>query len=585
MASIGLPAMRDVRFEPDEQPPRLLSAGLGLQYVLLSIAGIVLIPAIIVRTADASESYLTWAVFAALCTRGVSTVMQSLRLGRIGAGYILMMGTSGAFIAASVDALRLGGPDLLATLIIFSSLIQFALAAKLSLLHRLITPEVTGTMIMLLAVTIMPIIFKMFQNVPAGASPTAAPASAGVTLVLTVGLALFGTGYPAAVGRRARDLAGCSIAAYHGIYDSARVAQAPWIGWPSQGWPGIDLGFGLEFWSLLPVFIIVTIIGAIKIVGDAIGIQQVSWRMPHATDFRSVQGAVSAYGLGNLLSGLLGTVPNTTYSDKIAHTELTGVAARSVGIWAGALLAAFAFLPKATAAILAIPDPVQAAYMIVLLSMLFVLGMRIAVQEGVDHRKTVVIGLAYWLGVACQNGELFPDLADGQVGTMLESGIVAGGFAALVMTVLINLGGPKRRRMETKLESESITTVHDFLRKFAGDKHWGDASIARLCAAGEEAVLCLGSDADGTDDNNQRHLLVVARGDRRTMEIEFVTSSTGENLEDQLALLGTWVEESLDRDVSLRLLRHYASSVKHHQYHDTDILAVRVDSDPKSKKS
>ena len=52
--------------------------------------------------------------------------MQSVRVGRIGAGYPLLMGTSGAFIAVCVTALVEGGPGLLATLVAISALFQFA---------------------------------------------------------------------------------------------------------------------------------------------------------------------------------------------------------------------------------------------------------------------------------------------------------------------------------------------------------------------------------------------------------------------------------------------------------------------------
>ena len=90
--------------------------------------------------------------------------------------------------------------------------------------------------------------------------------------------------------------------------------------------------------------------------------QRVSWRHPRAIDYRSVQGAVAADGTGNLLSGLAGTVPNTTYSTSIAVTELTGFAARSIGVVIGAIFIVLAFLPKALALVLAVPDPVVAAY-------------------------------------------------------------------------------------------------------------------------------------------------------------------------------------------------------------------------------
>ena len=99
----------------------------------------VLTPAIVVRAAGGADSYLTWAVFAAAAISGISTIIQAVRFGRIGAGYVLLMGTSGAFIAVCVTALVDGGPGLLATLVVASSLFQFLLAAKLSLFRRLIT--------------------------------------------------------------------------------------------------------------------------------------------------------------------------------------------------------------------------------------------------------------------------------------------------------------------------------------------------------------------------------------------------------------------------------------------------------------
>ena len=125
-----------------------------------AIAGIVLTPAIVVRAAGGSDSYLTWAVFAAAAVSGISTILQAVRVGRIGAGYLLLMGTSGAFIAVCVAALVEGGPGLLATLVVASSLFQFLLAARLSLLRRLLTPTVAGTVIMLIAVTVIGLVFK-----------------------------------------------------------------------------------------------------------------------------------------------------------------------------------------------------------------------------------------------------------------------------------------------------------------------------------------------------------------------------------------------------------------------------------------
>ena len=103
---------------------------------------------------------------------GVTTILQAVRFGRIGAGYVLLMGTSGAFIAVCIAALAEGGPAMLATLVVISSLFQFALSARLSLFRRILTPTVAGTVIMLIPVTVMPIIFGLLKEVPAG-SPAA----------------------------------------------------------------------------------------------------------------------------------------------------------------------------------------------------------------------------------------------------------------------------------------------------------------------------------------------------------------------------------------------------------------------------
>ena len=576
MNDSSVPAPREVRYEPDDSPPAALSLGLGMQYALLSISGIVLTPAIVIRSAGGGEGYLLWAVFAGLCVCGITTLVQAVRVGRIGAGYILLMGTSGAFIAVSVSALVEGGPGLLAALVIASSLFQFALASHLSLLRRIITPLVAGTVIMLIAVTIIPIAFDMMAQVPEGIPAVGVQACAAATLVATIVLALLAKGawrlWAPVIGVGL----GCIVASFYGLYDTTMIGSAPWIGLPGTGWPGIDLSFGLSFWTLLPVFVLVTVVGAIETIGDAIGIQHVSWREPRATDFRAVQGAVAADGLGNLLSGLTCTVPNTTYSSSVAITELTGVAARSVGVCIGGLFFAFAFMPKVTAVILAIPNAVVASYLLVLLAILFALGMRIVVKDGLDYRKSVVVGVAFWLGVGFQNQQIFADGLGEFAASILGNGMTAGGLAAILMVLVMQLAEPRRRKLKTTLTAKSLPGMDSFLREFAEDKRWDDEAANRLRAAGEEVILSL-LPAEEESEDPPKHLFFVLSGDRNAAEMELIASSTEQNLEDRLALLGRWADEGGEAHISLKLLQHYASSVRHQQYHGTDIVTVRVD--------
>ena len=109
-----------------------------------------------------------------------------------------------------------------------------------------------------------------------------------------------------------------------GLYDVGRVVDAPWIGVPGIEWPGFDLDFGPAFWSLLPVFLLLTPIVTLRTIGSCVAVQAVSWRNRRAVDYRAVQGAVNVDGLSNLLAGLAGTVPNNSNSVGASLTELTG---------------------------------------------------------------------------------------------------------------------------------------------------------------------------------------------------------------------------------------------------------------------
>ena len=566
----------DIRYQPDERPPLPLSFGLALQSGAIMVAGIILTPVIVIRAAGLGEPYLSWAVFAALGVSGLSTILQATRLGRFGAGHILLMGTSGAFIAVCTASLVQGGPALLATLVVVSSLFQFLLASRLSWLRRVITPPVAGTVVMLIAVTVMPIVFSTLADVPEGTSAMGAPSAFVVTLLVIVAFALRGGGALRLWAPLFGVIAGSAVAAFFGFYDFERVRAAEWVGIPVGGWPGLDLGFGPEFWALLPAFIFVTFVGAIETVGDSIAIQRVSWRKQRAPDFRVVQGAVAADGAGNLLSGIAGTVPNTTYSSSVAIAELTGVAARRIGALVGLLFLVVTFFPKFAAFFLAIPNPVISAYLLALLALLFVLGMRMVVQDGMDIGKATIVGVSFWVGTGFQEGAIFGAQLGEWWGALLGNGMTAGALTAILLTLFVEWTGARRRRFTAALDDSTGPLLDDFLAGLARRHGWNQRSAARLRAVGEEALLSL-LEEGGEEEAGDRRLRLTARADRRSAELEFVGATGDRNLEDRLALLPDVVDASTGGEISLRLLRHYTSSVRHQKYHGVDIVTVHVD--------
>jgi len=569
---------RAVRYEPEDRPPVLVTAGVGLQAAMTIIAPVALSVVIVARIAGQPDSYISWGVVAALVVSGVATILQVVRLGRIGSGHVLAMGTSGAFIAVCVAALEAGGPPLMASLIVVSSLFQFALAARLSLLRRVFTPVVSGTVVMLIAVTVAPVLFDTMASVPDGTARAAAPVAALVTVVTVAALVLRGSPSVRLWSPVVGIAVGCAVAAPFGIYDTNAVAAVPWIGFPVASWPGFDLSPGADFWALLPPFVVVTIVGAVETIGDGIAIQQVSRRTPRATDFRVVQGAINADGVGNLLSGVAGTLPNTTYSSSVALAEVTGVAARRVGVVIGGVFVAVAFCPKISALLIAIPGPVAAGYLIVLIGMLFVQGMRLVLRDGLDHRKAAVVGLSFWLGVGFQNQWIFPDvIGDGFVGVLLGNGMTAGTISAVAMVVFMDLTGSRRRRLRVPLDAAALPQVREFLSAFASRSQWGETATGRLTSAGEEALAVLLQESGDPVEGARRRLAVTARIEGASAVVEFVTVLEGQNLEDHLAYLSELPPAPDEREVSFRLLRHYAAAVRHQKYHGVDIVEMTVD--------
>ncbi|MXX69621.1 MAG: hypothetical protein F4Y74_11755 [Gemmatimonadales bacterium] len=566
-----------VRYQPDEKPPTPLALGVGLQLTVLNIAAIVLIPLVVMRAAGVSEEVLTWAVLASVTVCGLATMLQAVRAGRFGAGHVILMGTSGAFIPASIMALTVGGPALLATLVVVAAFIPLLLSWRLSLFQRILTSSVSGTVIMLIPVTVLPFVSGLLATGPDGGALPGAPLSFLVTLVLIGCLALRGGGTLRLWAPVIGVIVGTAIAASYGLYDVERIAEATWVAFPRPRPPGFDLEFGSAFWTLLPSFLLVGLIAAIRTMSSAVAVQRVSWRRAsRATDFRAVQGALAADGVANLLAGCAGTVPGSATTTSVSLTQLTGVAARGVGLAAGAAFIAFAFLPKAFAIVLAIPDPVFAGYLAVLLAMLFAIGLKIVLQGGLDVRNGIVVGLAFLTGVSCQFGLILPEQVSSFAGGLLANGMNAGGFTAIALTFFLRLTEPRPARIETEFGPAALPHIRAFLGTFAAKAGLDEGIADRLDAAAEEALLSLTGPESG-DGRSRRRLVMSARRDKGEVALEFVVAPREGNLQNRLALLSGGVEEtSADSEVSLRLLRHLASSVRHRQYHDTDIVTVRV---------
>ena len=566
----------NILYQPDERPSHPVSLVHGFQSVMTRMAAMAATTSIIAVAGGQPQGYLSWIFFSALVVCGIGGILQTFRFWRFGSGYSLSISSASAFIAICISALLAGGPALLSSLIVASSLIQFVFISRLSWLRRVISPLVAGTVLMLLASTIITVVLGRLSDLPEGAPPVAAPILAGTTLFILMLLRLFASPKWQQWAPVVAIVVGCVIAAPLGAYDWQHVMEASWIGFPSYTWPGFDLSFGAAFWGLLPGFVIVNMATTINSISDTVVIQQVAWRRPKATDFRVVQGAHNLLVLTNLLAAALGTLPNRIGASNSARVMLTGVAARRMGIYGGLILIAVAFSPKLIALVVATPPPVLVAYMIFMLSLLFVEGMRTVFRDGVDGRKAAVIGVSLWIGIGFQNQVILPDLLTGTLGTLFSNGMTTGSVCVILLALLMEYTSRRRRRLNVAMSLSSLPRIDSFLQGFATSVGWNEASINRLRSAGEETLASLLSQDEESGEDATRRLIVAARRADAAIEMEFVVTTEGGNLEDKMAYLNEQPEIQDEREISFRLLRHYASSVQHHKYHDIDIITVQV---------
>ena len=558
--------------------------GYGLQFSFIASATLLVTPVIVAQQSGLGESYLIWMVFASLLVVGISTLIQVRRVGPIGAGAVLPMFTAAFAIPFCITALVDGGPTTLAALILVSAVVQLAISKWLFILRRIVTPTVGGTVMMILSLTLASVVFGML-NRASETDPGPTLLTALVTLVVVAVLTLRGSTLLSLWGPVIGIVIGTAFAAVFGIYDFSRVIDANWVGIPAAV-PELGFDFGIHFWTLLPGFLFLGVIISIQANGASIAMQRVAHREDLAVNFREVQGALAGTGATNVLAGLAGAVPKIINPGAISFTQLTGFAARRVGYVIGITFILVAFVPKISGLLSTIPSPVMAGYLMMIVGSLFVEGARTVVQSEKDRQKVAVAGVCFWIAAPFQFGLLnLPDF-NPVVDALLNSGITTGGFAAVAMILYLELTKPRGMRFQSRLHIDSLPELNEFVARFADRRRWNDAMKDRLSAVAEETLLTLApldltsfSLDDDDEDEDDRQLVVLASSDGDIAELEFIGGANDEqNIEDRVRQLQQHDSESvIEQELSLQLLRSYALSVEHHQYHDTDTITVRVE--------
>ena len=169
------------------------------------------------------------------------------------------------------------------------------------------------------------------------------------------------------------------------------------------------------------------------------------------------------------------------------------------------------------------------------------------------------------------------DLFGEQVGPLLGSGVTIGALVAIGMTFLLEALSSRRSRLEATLDTASLRAIDEFPTRLAARLGWNEASTSRLRAAGEETLTSLLMQEDDVEGLQRPRLIIDARPQGTTVELEFVATTRQENIEDQLAYMTDDTAVPTADDLSLRLLRYHSTAVRHQKFHGVDIVTVQVE--------
>lgn len=430
-----------------DRPPVMESFFVAVQHVLAAFVGIVTPPLIICTSLGLDAANTSFIISMSLLASGICTFIQCKTFGPVGSGLLSLQGTSFAFLGAILGvastAVEAGStPEQALALIFgvcfFGAFANVMLSRFLHLLSKIVTPIVSGTLVMLIGLSLLKTgITSMAGGTAALQNNTFASAQnialgGGVFLIVIV-LTLAQNQYVRMGAIAIGLLIGYGVAAIMGMVDFSVFSDLPLISLPVP----FRYGMSFSFSALIP-FLILYPLTAIESVGDMTATSVVS-REPikGPVYIRRIKAGVLADGLNSALAALLNTFPITTFSQNTGVIQMTGVGSRYVGFYVAGILAALGLLPVVSGAFQSIPQPVLGGATTVMFGSIAVAGVKIIASEDLDRRATIIIAVSLALGL----GVVFvPELFQNQpalIKNMFASATSTGGLTAILLSWLL----------------------------------------------------------------------------------------------------------------------------------------------------
>lgn len=444
----------------EDQLPWGLAWALGLQHVLGMFVGIVTPPLIVASVLGISLEDKAFLVSMSLLTSGLTTLVQTYRIGPLGSGLLSVTGPSFVFVPLAIAAGKEGGLALVFGMALSCCWIPAAVALSLRWVHRFFPPVVTGTAIALIGFSLIGVGFSQLSGgvgCPDAGHPRHFLLGAVVMAVIVATQR-----YPryASISLAFGLLGGWLLAFMLGRVDPAPLSQAAWVHWPGM------TRYGLAFsWGHLASWAVAYLLVALECIGDLTATCVVSRQPTSGEKFEArLRGGLLSDSFGCLLTSLLNAFPKTTFAQNNGIIALTGVASRQAGLCVGLILILLGLFPKFACLISLMPAPVLGGATIVLFSTVAVTGLHSALGPGWDSRRHLIVAISLGLGLGLsQSGpnlaglhqfldsDLFaPAVRDG-LKVLFESGLALGTLVALVLHLVL----PERKSAEEQQPGES----------------------------------------------------------------------------------------------------------------------------------
>jgi NCS2 family nucleobase:cation symporter-2 len=362
-------------------------------------AGAVAVPLIIGRAAKLPPEQIALLVNADLFACGIATLIQSVGIGPFGIRLPVMMGVTFAAVGPMVAMAT--NPDLgmigILGSVIAAGLITIVIAPFVSRMLPLFPSVVTGTIILMIGISLMQVGVNWAAGAPAPTLPGYGDplhlSVAAAVLVLILLITKYAAGFLANVAVLLGIIAGCVVAWMLGKMHFAKVANAPWF--------DVIVPFSFGFPIFDPIAILTMTIVMIVVMIESTGMFLALGEMTERkVDQAALTRGLRTDGIGTFIGGIFNTFPYTSFSQNVGLVGVTGVRSRWVTAVGGCIMLAMGLVPKLGALVESVPLFVLGGAGIVMFGMVAATGIRIlaSVDYATQRNNLFIVAISIGFG-------------------------------------------------------------------------------------------------------------------------------------------------------------------------------------------